>query len=141
MDGERQRESARERERVASTYRYSLPGVLGVCTYAHTYIHTYIHTYMHANIDIPSEKQLCVYINIYIYVEVCKQVNHECKLNKRMHISIYIYIYIFTCTCVHIYIHMCMCIYIYIYVCISMHKCMDGGGWMAVGMHVHCLLV
>ena len=80
-------------------------------------------------------------IHMYIYVEVCKQVNHECKLNKRMHISIYIYIYIHMHVSTYIYIHMYIYIYVCMYVCISMHKCMDGGGWMAIGMHVHCLLV
>ena len=61
-------------------------------------------------------------IHMYIYVEVCKQVNHECKLNKRMHISIYIYIYIHMHVSTYIYIHM----YIYMYVCMYLHAQMHG---------------
>ena len=67
---------------------------------------------------------------MYIYVEVCKQVNHECKLNKRMHISIYIYIYSHACVYIYIYTH----VYIYMYVCMYVSPCtnawMEGDGWL-----------
>jgi len=60
---------------------------------------------------------LCVYIHIYIYINMCTYIY--------IYILIYIYIYIHIFTYMYVYIYMCVYTYVftYIYVCMYKHTC------------------
>ena len=62
---------------------------------------------------------MCIYVYIYIYVNVYIYIHTYINMNIYIYIYICIYIYIYICVYVYAYVNMCLYVYIYTHICID----------------------